>query len=101
MSETQMLAVISDIPIPKKARGAILAPKPRKYPFEQMEVGQMFFVPNKQKNTMNTYFSNAGKKLGRKFSTRLIYMRPEGDVWAMCEATDEGAVRGIGVWRTA
>lgn len=62
----------------------------------------MFFIPNKTKNTIGTHASTVGKKLGRKFATRLVYMKGnEQDGWENCTAQDEGAVLGIGVWRTA
>ena len=74
-----------------------------KYPFLQLEVGDMFFVPGKEKNNMSSYVSGQSKKLGRNFSTQLCWMRDvtgEGD-WETAKAGDEGAVLGVGVWRDA
>lgn len=73
----------------------------RKYPFDAMEVGDMFFVPGKNKNTMTTHVSNAGKDRSRKYATRLIYMVAVGeDEWLPATPTTTGAVKGVGVWRT-
>ncbi len=93
-----MLPIQSDVPLPKKMRSAQGA-RPRKYPFEQLEVGQMFFIDDKKRNTLNTYFSNVGKKLGRKFAARMLHMRQDGDIWVPCAPDDAGATLGIGVWR--
>lgn len=72
----------------------------RKYPFETMEVGGSFLVPHKIKNTLSTHVSTVGKELGRKFSTRLIWMHKNGaSAWVECQEKDSGAVLGIGVWR--
>lgn len=86
------------IPIPPARRPP---PRmPRKYPFEEMEVGGSFLIPNKKRNTLSTHASTVGKELGRKFSTRLVHMRKGADgKWVECEETDQGAVLGIGVWR--
>jgi len=75
----------------------------RKYPLDQLEVGQFFLVPHRTKNNLTTHVSTTGRKLGRTFSTRLVWMREDkeqGD-WVICEEGDEGAVTGIGVWRDA
>lgn len=71
----------------------------KKYPFESMAVGDMFFVPGKQKNTLGTHVTMVSKQLGRQFSTRLCYMRKDAGKWSLCESADEGATLGIGVWR--
>lgn len=98
--EVEMLPVMSDIPLPKRARAG-MALRPRKYPFERMMVGQMFFIAGKTRNTLSTYFANVGKRLTMKFSSRMVHMRKGDDgVWTLCEASDDGAVRGLGVWRT-
>lgn len=93
-----MFEVRKDVPIPKA-----MSPKPparRKYPFETMGVGGMFFVPHKAKNTMAPHASSVGRKLGRKFVTRLTHMLEGPKGWEPCAASDAGAVLGIGVWRT-
>lgn len=71
----------------------------KKYPFESMNVGDMFFIPDRKKNTFGTHVTMVSKQLGRQFSTRLCYMKPNGKGWALCEPSEEGAVLGVGVWR--
>lgn len=92
-----MYEVSKNVPIPKASRPS---PSPRRrYPFEDMEVGDMFFIPNKSKNTFTTQTSTAGKLLGRKFVTRLTRMVLTEDGWEPCEADDPDGVQGIGCWR--
>ncbi len=83
------------VPLPK-ARGA---GAPQKYPFREMAVGDMFFVPNLEKNTLIQYASAVGKELGRKFATRLVYMVKRKGVWVPAKADTVRAVRGVAVWR--
>lgn len=71
------------------------------YPFDTMDVGEMFFIPHRDKNTMMSYASRMGRKFGRKFSTRMVWMISDGDDWELADADTEDAVQGIGVWRTA
>jgi len=73
--------------------------KRRKYPFELLEVGDMFFVPNKSKNTMMSFVWATGRRLGRKFCTRHIYMRQVNGKWVQCSAHDPGANLGVCVYR--
>lgn len=94
-----MLPVQKKVPLPKTLRPAM--PSRRKYPFEEMDVNDMFFVPHKDKNTLATHASTVGASLGRKFRTRLTYMRETREGWVPCEANEKKAVLGIGVWRTA
>tara|TARA_R110000868_G_scaffold261331_3_gene519425 strand:+ start:3721 stop:4005 length:285 start_codon:yes stop_codon:yes gene_type:complete len=92
-----MYTLNKNVPMPKPDR-----PPPvtvRKYPFEEMGVGDMFFVPNKTKNTLAIYASYQSRKLERRFSTRLTYMVLLDDGWVPCDPGDIGAVQGIGVWR--
>jgi len=93
-----MLPVQRNIPMPKALR---TAPAPRrKYPFEDMKVGDMFFVPNKTKNTLATHASTVGKALDRKFVTRLAYMAAtKRGGWDQATHETPGAVLGVGVWR--
>lgn len=96
----EMLPVMNDIPLPKRTRSGVAA-RSRKYPFDQMVVGQMFFIAGKTRNTLSTYFANVGKRLSMKFSSRMVHMcRGADGVWSLCDATTDGAVRGLGVWRT-
>jgi len=93
-----MYVVQKKAPIPKTFRPGLR--RRRKYPFEQLGVGQFFFIPYRDKNTLVTYASIQGKKLGKKFATRLTTMVQQGESWRPCEANEKGAVQGIGVWRT-
>lgn len=93
-----MHEVQKNIPVPKVIKAN---PSPRrKYPFEDMEVGDMFFVPGKTKNTLTTHASTVGKNLGRKFITRLTYMVETVEGWSQAEPDAKNAIQGIGVWRT-
>jgi hypothetical protein len=94
-----MYEVKKNVPQPKVMR----SPRParRKYPFEDMGVGDMFFVPHKTKNTLATHVSTTGKTLGRRFTTRMITMAQTRDgSWELCDNKHPSAVTGIGVWRT-
>lgn len=94
-----MHEVQKNVPVPKvlKASAAVR----RKYPFEDMEVGDMFFVPGKNKNTLTTHASTVGKSLKRKFITRLTHMTETVEGWKQATPDTPGAIQGIGVWRTA
>lgn len=83
------------IPIPRKSRTV----KARKYPFREMEVGDMFFVPDMEANKLVAYVSAEGRELGRRFVTRLTYMVLKRKQWVPAEADTPGATKGIGVWR--
>lgn len=83
------------VPIPRKARSVTRF----KYPFREMEIGDMFFVPEMTENTLVQYVSAAGKELGRRFTTRLTYMVLKRKQWVPADANTPGAVQGIGVWR--
>lgn len=87
------------VPIPKvNPRGNVHR---KKYPFDELEVGGMFFVPNRSKNNLMSHTSRMGRKLGRKFATRLVYMAPDGKGgWVLADEGEDDAVLGIGVWRT-
>jgi hypothetical protein len=94
-----LLRVQSNVAQPKKIRHSTVT-RPRKYPFPDMDVGSMFFIPNKAKNTLSSYISTIGKKLGCKFSSRVLTMKQDRKgLWAPCPATDPDAVQGVGVWR--
>jgi hypothetical protein len=64
------------IPVPTaRRRGTI-------YPWNNMEVGDSFFVPNRDPQS----FKNISRKYGKRFSARN---------W------QEGTVKGSRIWRTA
>lgn len=94
-----MHEVQKNIPMPKVAKTS--PPARRKYPFEDMAVGDMFFVPNKTRNTLTTHVSTVGKSLNRKFTTRLTYMVESLDGWTQATKDTPNAIQGIGVWRVA
>jgi hypothetical protein len=94
-----MYKIQDGVPKPKPVTSG--SSRRRKYPLDQLEVGQFFLVPHRKKNNLTTHVSTTGRKLGRVFSTRLVWMREDkeqGD-WVICEEGDENAVTGIGVWR--
>lgn len=95
-----MHETIKNVPIPSAVSARQRVGRRRKYPFNTMDVGEMFFVPNRTKNNLTTHASAVGRKLGRKFATRLMHMRDTGDHWEPCAESDDGAVIGVGVWRT-
>jgi len=82
-------------PIPKKKRSLT----GRKYPFEYMDVGDMFFVENKKQSTLYTQAWVTGKRIGAKFATRTLHMKLVDDAWEECNPAEEGATLGVGVWR--
>ena len=98
---------VSDIEIPKALRVGGGPKGDRKYPFNTMEVGESFFVPNKDKNTLSTHASLTGKRLNKKFKTLLVWGHEldyeDGSVgWKPAnEPGEDGSVLGIGVWRVA
>lgn len=93
-----MYEVQKGVPIPPRE----LPPRGnRLYPFETMQVGEMFFVPNRQKNNLGGYVWAAAKRYKRRFSTRMTYMRQEDSKWVQTTKDDPSGVRGIAVWRTA
>lgn len=96
-----MYETVKNVPIPKPVTSQHGGGRRRKYPFPTMGVGEMFFIPHRKKNNMTAHASAVGKQLGKKFATRLTYMRDVDGTWEHCEPEDEGAIHGIGVWREA
>lgn len=95
-----MHTVIKNVPLPSTAANRKHRGRRRKYPFETMEIGDMFFIPGREKNNMTTHASAVGRQLERKFATRLVYMCKDKDgEWQPCSQDDKGATLGIGVWR--
>lgn len=107
MSNSGPYAIQKNVPIPSITRDPTTVP--RKYDYAAMAISDFFFVPNKDKNTLSSHASAAGKKLGRKFLTRLIYaIELEDGTYSPYEddentvpvtAETDDAVQGIGVWR--
>lgn len=84
---------------PAQARRKAL--RSRVYPYAELAVGDMFFVPNRPKNNLMTHTSNMGSRLGRKFSTRHVWMTKIEGKWQPANQGDAGAVQGIAVHRIA
>lgn len=94
-----MLPVNKNVSLPKALRPT--STDRRKYPFEEMDVNDMFFIPGKDNKNLPTYASTAGKRLNRKFTTRACWMKGSDERgWTLVEPGTKGAVQGVGVWRT-
>ena len=93
-----MHEIVRSVPPEQAKRRAV---KGRRYPYEQLGVGDMFFVPNRPRNNLMPHTSLMGSRLGRKFSTRHVYMRKVDAKWVPCNDGDPGAVLGIAVYRIA
>lgn len=92
------VTVWSDVPLPPVDR----RPKNprRKYPLGTMGVGDVIFLPHRNKRTVGAYIHRAAKAFpDRRFEVRGTYGRLAKGVWVPCEAHDAGAVAGAGVWR--
>jgi len=74
--------------------------KRRRYPFDELEIGYMFFAPGAKINSMTSYASTQGRRLNMKFSTRAMTCLERMEGWIPCNPDAEGAVAGVGVWRT-
>jgi hypothetical protein len=88
------MQITKNVPVPLKSTRT--APSKRRYPFDEMEVGDMFFVP-RDKNNMSTHASTVSKQLGRKHVTRLLWMKESVEGWVPAEKGEGGAVLGVGV----
>lgn len=93
-------SIVKGVTVPDAMR--YTASARRKYPFEALEVNDMFFVPNQPKNILATRASALSKKYKCKFITRMLWMHrnPVDGIWSPCERDAPGAVYGVGVWRT-
>jgi hypothetical protein len=82
--EVEMFKIKKNVTMP--------APQRSTYPFQDMGLGDMFFVPEMNEDNidgtrkkLSSAASMASKRLGRKFSTQVI--------------SEDGQL-GVGVWRT-
>ncbi len=67
MSENNSIRIDKGVPLSKKSAGRYA-----KYPFNQMDVGDSFFVAGVDNSTvMSSTISYWSKKLGRTYSVRL------------------------------
>jgi hypothetical protein len=73
---------------------------PRVYPYATIKVGQMFFIAGGRGPSIQSHASLQGRKLNRKFATRVQSMRKTAHGWEACEPDAAGAVKGVGVYRT-
>ncbi len=80
------------MPLIKRPREGV----PRVYPWLTMEVGDMFFIPDRDRNTFSPYASEMGSKLKMKFRTRLCWAEDTGESWEVCEPDTPGAVQVSG-----
>jgi hypothetical protein len=94
-----MIEIQTGVPMPSAMK--LAGDKRRKYPWSDMAIGGMFFVPDRMKNTLSVRASVMGRKLGLKFRTRLLSMEKSTGAWKECPPGGLGAVCGIGVWRIA
>lgn len=93
-----MYKVHSNVPLPAPARRASGR---RKYPFEDLEVGDYFFVPHRPRERMSTYVSTVSKQMGRKFSARQVTMALIKGTWQLVDASHPEGVSGTGIWRVS
>lgn len=77
--QSTTITLDDNVPMPTVSRAAA-----KLYPWDTMDVGQSFFVPNGK--TIGTQASKAGAKYGVKFT---------------CRKVTEHGVEGVRVWRTA
>lgn len=91
-----MFKVNHGVPLPP----AIQPERPRKYPFDTLEVGEMFFISHRGRNNMASQAWAQGKKLKRVFTTRLLFMRETKKGWVACEGTHIDGILGVGIWRS-
>lgn len=97
MTKPVTIPIVKGAALPKPAYNG----RKTRYPFETMEVGDMFFLPDRTTNSFATYVSLQGRKLNRRFRTRFMHMHrdtPEA-AWQECEKDAPGACQGVGVWR--
>lgn len=60
-----MIEIEKGVPLPSDERG-----RAAKYPWAEMEIGDSFFLKDGSSSSISGAASNAGKRLGFKFSTR-------------------------------
>ena len=92
-----MYYILEHADVPQKVRASY--PRPRKYPFYEMQPGMRFFAPDANPGTLMSLASAYGKRLGCKFVTRKLHMRLVGGRWEQCAAGEKGAKFGVAVYR--
>ena len=75
-------------------------PRPRKFPVEDMKVGNMFFVPARNARSVSAYISRITKGLPGVYSVRPCWgIQSTTGEWVQADEGDRSAVAGVGVWR--
>lgn len=90
--------LLTGIPIPEGPSG-----NRNKFPFETMDLGAMFFVPNRSAEKFAPYAAKYSRKFTpKKFVARDITMKAgtEPGDFTPCDAKDPKAIVGCGCWRT-
>ena len=100
---SDMFLVQKDGLNPPEARRTTKQPR-RKFPVEDMAVGDRFFVPGKSGKSVSSYISRITKDLPGKYTTRADWARPVSMVggkrkWESCAETDGGSEEGVTVTR--
>lgn len=90
--------ILVDVPIPQSVRH-VVPRRSRKYPLDVLRVGEMFFIPHRPSKAVAPHISVQGKRLGRKFAVRMLYMYKPGLFWEPADEETPGATFGTGVWR--
>ena len=99
---SELFLVQDDLRVPQNRRGQ-KQPR-RKFPVDDMQPGQQFFVPGKKSKTVSAYISRITKTLPGKYTARQDWARPVAMIgdkrkWESCEPTDDGATDGVTVAR--
>lgn len=76
-----MITIDKGLPVPKRYKSG----RPYMYPYEQMEIGDSFFVA-KNRNGGGALVNHAKKVTGHTFTLRTV---------------TENGVKGVRIWRTA
>jgi hypothetical protein len=91
---TTDFAINNNIPVPVKKVAATRKGRKARYPFDALEVGQSFFVPN-------ACLSKKARKEGQIVFSAVPARKRFPDRKFVCRAVEEQGVLGVRVWRTA
>lgn len=101
----QQFKVHKGVPIPEVVRQPP-SDRATKYPIDTMAVGDMFCIPERKIPSVSAQMSNMTKDKPIRVECRRIHTKPvqkrdgEPPVWVLADADEDGAVEGVGVWRT-
>lgn len=75
--------------------------KPRKYPFDSLEVNEICFIPDTTTYKISSYVGRRGRELNKKFTTQMATMRQDlqTNEWELCKPGAVGSKRGVAVCR--